>query len=170
MACAQSHDGVHRRLRAWVLVAPMLAGAVLAACGPAAPDPLASFNGASITIDARDLTFDPVIVTMPAGQPLRLILNNHDEGVAHNLHVFRGDTDYGMSTSVVGPGLTAIELPAMAAGSYQFECTLHPDMIGTLKVAVGATPGPTPGDESAPPTDSAAPGDSSAPLDSSAPG
>ncbi|HEY5628761.1 MAG TPA: cupredoxin domain-containing protein [Candidatus Limnocylindrales bacterium] len=161
---------MHRRLRAALLVAPLLAVGALAACGPAGPDPLATFNGASLTIEARGLAFDPVIATMPAGQPLRLILDNQDAGVEHNIHVFRGDTDYGTTSSVIGPGLAALELPAMAAGSYQFECTLHPDMIGTLVVAAGATVGPSPADDSAAPGDSLAPLDSGAPFDSAAPG
>ncbi len=166
----QSHGAVHRRPRASLLAASVLMVGVLGGCGPAGADPLASFSGATLTIDARDLTFDPVIVTMPAGQPLRLVLNNHDAGVEHDLHVFRGATDFGTSQPVIGPGLTAIVLPAMAPGSYQFECTFHPDMIGTIKVVAGATPGPTPGDDSAAPNDSVAPGDSLAPADSLSPG
>ena len=153
----QSHGAVHRRHRASLLAASWLMVGVLAGCGPAAVDPLATFSGATLTIDARDLTFDPVIVTMPAGEPLRLVLNNHDAGVEDNLHVFQGATDFGTSPSVIGPGLTAIELPALAPGSYQFECTLQPDMIGTIMVVAGATPGPTPADDSAAPSDSVPP-------------
>ena len=143
------------------MVSLLIAG-TLASCGAPAADPLGSFGGASLTIVARDLTFDPVIVSMPAGQPLRLILDNRDEGIAHNLHVFQGDTDFGTSPSVIGTGLTAVELPSMPPGSYQFECTLHPDMIGTLIVAMGATPGPTLADDSTP-SDSLASDDSLAP-------
>ena len=144
---------------------------VIAGCGPGGVDPLTSFSGASLTIDARDLTFDPVIATMPAGVPLRLVLDNHDAGVEHNLHVFQGATDFGTSPSVIGPGLTAIELPALAPGSYQFECTLQADMIGTIMVVAGATPGPTPADGSGAPTESSNPTtESPNPTDSLAPG
>ncbi|MHB8960344.1 MAG: cupredoxin domain-containing protein [Candidatus Limnocylindrales bacterium] len=166
---AQSYGAVHRRHCVFLLAASWLMAGVLAGCGPGGVDPQASFNGATLTIDARDLTFDPVIVTMPAGVPLRLVLDNHDAGVEHNLHVFQGATDFGTSPSVIGPGLTAIELPALAPGSYQFECTLQPDMIGTIMVVAGATPGPTPAGDSATPSDSLAPGASAAPTESAAP-
>jgi plastocyanin len=153
----QSHGAVHRRPRASLLAASLLVSVALAGCGPAAPDPSRTFDGASLTIDARGLAFDPDIVTMPAGQPLRLVLNNHDEGVGHNLHVFQGDTEFGKSATVIGPGLAAVELPALPPGSYEFGCTIHPDMVGTLVVAVGATPGPTAADDSAPPDDTTPP-------------
>jgi len=125
---------------------------VLAAgCGPSGSDPLASFSGASLTIQARDLTFAPDIATAPANVPLRLILDNKDAGTAHNIHVFQGDTDFGTSSSVEGPGLTAVELPALAPGRYQFECTIHSQMIGTILVSAGASAGPSDPAETPPP-------------------
>lgn len=124
---------------------------LLAACGPSGPDPQASFNGASLTIQARDLAFAPDIATAPAGTPLRVILDNKDLGVPHNIRVFQGDTEIGKTSSVEGPGLVAVELPALAAGRYQFACTIHPDMIGTIIVADGAPAGPSDRAETPPP-------------------
>ncbi len=126
------------------LSAALFAAAILVvACGQGGGGPLASFDGASITIQARDLAFNPDIVTAPANVALRLVLDNQDQGVPHNLHVFQGDTDFGKSPTVVGPGYTSIELPPLAPGRYQFACTIHPDMIGTVIVAVGASAGPS---------------------------
>ena len=125
--------------------------------GPSRPDPLASFGGASLTIQARGLAFDPDIATMPAGQPLRLILDNQDAGVPHDLHVFQGETDFGTATVVTGPGLTAIELPALPPGRYQFECTIHPSMIGTFIVQVGGVAGPSTPDDTPTPADTSSP-------------
>ena len=147
-----SHCAVDGRSRV-AFVAPLaLALTVVAGCGPSGPDPLASFAGASLTIQARGLEFAPDIATLPADVPIRLVLDNQDAGIAHNLHVFQGDTDLGTSPDVTGPGLVAIELPPLAPGRYQFDCTLHPDMIGTLLVQVGASAGATaqPGDSAAP--------------------
>jgi plastocyanin len=151
---------VHRRARSRRLAALTVALGVLAAgCGPAGPDPLASFAGASLTIQARDLTFAPDIATAPANVPLRLILDNKDVGVPHNLHVFQGATDLGKSPTIAGPGLAAIELPALAPGRYQFECTIHPEMIGTIIVASGASAGPSDPAETLPPDDPTPPPD-----------
>ena len=135
---------MHRRPRSSLLVGLLLVPAALVArCGPAGPDPLASFSGASLTIVARDLAFDPTIAMMPANEPLRLVLDNKDAGVPHDLHVFQGDTSFGTSASVAGPGLAALVLPPLPPGRYQFQCTIHETMIGTIIVAVGATAGPS---------------------------
>jgi len=132
-----------------------------AACGPSGPDPLASFSGESLTIQARDLTFAPDIVTAPANVPLRLILDNKDVGVVHNIEVFQGDAKLGKSSSVQGPGLAAVELPALAPGRYQFACTIHPEMIGTILVQVGAPAGPSDPAETPPPDGPTPPPDTS---------
>ena len=143
---------MHRRARSCLLAALSLALAVLAAgCGDAGPDPLASFTGASLTIQARDLTYAPVIATAPANTPLRLILDNKDAGVAHNIHVFQGETELGNTRTIEGPGLAAVELPALAPGRYQFACTIHPEMIGTVLVQIGAPAGPSDPAETPPP-------------------
>lgn len=134
-----------------------------AGCGPSGPDPDAPFAGATLRIQARDLTFAPDIATAPAGTPLRVILDNKDAGVPHNIRVFQGDTEVAKSASVQGPGIAAIELPALAAGRYQFACTIHPDMIGTIIVSAGASAGPSDPAETPPPD-----GPSDAPADSPA--
>jgi plastocyanin len=125
------------------LAAPVVAAALVVGCGPSGQGPLSSFGGPSITIQARDLAFNPDIVTAPSGVPIRLVLDNQDQGVSHDIRVFQGDTDLGRAPAVVGPGLTSIELPALAPGRYQFACTLHPDMIGTIIVAAGSPAGPS---------------------------
>lgn len=144
---------MHRRVRHRLLT-PLVMATVLAiagACGPSGPDPQASFAGASLTIQARDLTFAPTIATAPAGKPLRIVLDNKDVGVPHNLRVFQGDAELGQTASVEGPGLIALELPALPAGRYQFACTIHPDMIGTIIVSEGAAAGPSDPAETPPP-------------------
>ncbi len=114
------------------------------------------FAGTSLTIQARDLAFDPDILTAPAGQPLRLVLDNRDTGIGHNLHVFQGATDLGQTATVVGPAQATVELGQVAAGRYQFQCTIHPDMIGTVIVQAGAAAGPSSPDD-VPPTDTPVP-------------
>jgi plastocyanin len=151
----RSHWSVHRlrRVRSIVpVVAVVLTVAALAAgCsagGGSAPVP--SFAGASVTIQARNIAFDPDIVTLPAGQPLRLVLDNQDAGIGHNLHVFQGSTDIAQSPTVIGPGTTTVELGTLAPGRYQFQCTIHPSMIGTVIVEAGGVAGPSSSDGVAP--------------------
>jgi plastocyanin len=92
------------------------------------------FDGASVTVVAVGLQFQPAIVTLPSGRPLRIVLDNQDAGVPHDIHVFQGDTDYGKSAIVTGPGLAAVTFGPLAAARYSFECTIHPDMNGEIVV------------------------------------
>jgi plastocyanin len=92
------------------------------------------FNGSTITVQAIDIQFEPDTITMLSGQPLRIVLDNQDAGVPHDIHVFQGDTDYGTSTIVTGPGLTEIRFGPLSPARYTFACTIHPDMAGTLVV------------------------------------
>jgi plastocyanin len=114
-------------------LAAVLAAALLVGACSSAPPP-ASFSGQSITVVAIGLKFQPNEITLPAGQPLRIVLDNQDAGVPHNVHVFQGDTDLGRSTTVSGPGQTEVRFGPLTAGTYQFACEVHPSMTGTITV------------------------------------
>ena len=104
-----------------------------AGCAPSSAS-LPPFTGASATVVAVGLQFQPTEVTLPAGQPLRLILDNQDSGVPHNLKVFQGDTLIARSPNVSGIGQTEVRFGPLAAGTYQFSCEVHPSMLGSIKV------------------------------------
>ena len=142
------HSRARSRLIAVLVVASALA---VASCGPSVNDPAAPFAGPTLTIQARDLAFIPDIATAPAGTSFRVILDNQDVGIPHNIHVFQGDADFGSTATVEGPGLVALVVPALTPGRYQFACTIHPDMIGTIVVAAGASAGPSDPAETLPP-------------------
>lgn len=120
-------------LTAWGL-APVVSGSLDAGAGQPSP----------ATIVARDLTFNPTRLELPAGRPLELRLENQDVA-AHNLAVhrpgeaapaFRGKAVPARSAEVFGP----LSLPA---GHYEFRCDLHPSMRGVLTVSAPA-PAPAP--------------------------
>jgi plastocyanin len=94
----------------------------------------ASFDGATATLEAVNIQFEPDTLTLPAGQPLRIVLDNRDAGVPHDVHVFQGDTDIATSPVVTGPGQTEVRFGPLAPDRYTFQCTIHPDMIGTVIV------------------------------------
>ncbi len=105
----------------------------LAAAGcsrPAAVDP--SFDGAQVTVAAINITYEPVEVTLPSGRPLRIILDNQDAGVPHDIRVFQGDHELARSPTVTGPGQAEVRFGPLAPARYQFQCTIHPNMLGTL--------------------------------------
>jgi hypothetical protein len=123
---------VRRLLIRVVLVMVALSLAGCGASADATVDP--SFNGGSATVDAVGLQFTDTIVNLPTGVPLRLVLDNQDAGVPHNLRVFQGDTEYGKSAAVSGPGQAEVRFGPLPAGRYQFQFEIHPAMLGTVVV------------------------------------
>ena len=124
--------------RAAAIVALPLALSMLAAgcsaSGASGGGVAASFDGATATVEAVNIQFEPDTITLPAGQPLRIILDNQDAGVPHDVHVFQGDTDVATSPVVTGPGQTEVRFGPLRADRYTFQCTIHPDMIGTVVI------------------------------------
>ena len=126
----------------------MVALLLLAACGGAStPSPLAS--GAEppaecaradadnvIALSADNLEFDAPCLVATAGQPITVAFTNH-EAVPHNVAVHRekGGNEIMRGDYVTGPeGMMDYEVPALEAGQYYFDCTVHPAMSGTLYV------------------------------------
>lgn len=76
--------------------------------------------------------FDPPAVTAPAGANVVLTFENRST-VPHNL-TFNATISTATAT-VVSPGASeAVEFRTPDPGSYEFVCTLHPGMAGTLTV------------------------------------
>ena len=118
------------------LVAVALA-AVLAACGSTAadggsdPDPA----GADLTVTAVDMAFDPGTVTVAAGETFTIALVNED-AMPHNIAIYTDETksEKVFEGEMVTDGTIVYDLPALDAGEYFFDCSLHPNMTGTLVV------------------------------------
>ena len=115
--------------------APFLVVAVLAAgCGgdddgsglssePVPDDP-------DVIILAEDMAFDPDEVTVPAGEPVTIVIDNRDKGVNHNIHV--EDAPAPNKTSLeLGESQQALTV-TLPAGDYEFVCDIHPNMTGTM--------------------------------------
>jgi plastocyanin len=134
-----------RTLSAAVIALLML----LAACGgsgaapstPAPPDssaaPATPSNPGRVeltvgTDTGADLKFDPAAVTVPAGATVSLTFENR-ASVPHNLTF--SEAPSAATSTVVAPGASeTVEFTAPDPGTYDFVCTLHPGMSGTLIV------------------------------------
>jgi plastocyanin len=108
--------------------------AVLAACSgttaaPASPAGPADPNAPVVT--AKDLTFNPTEVTVPAGSPFQLVLDNQ-ESAPHNIVISDAAGTKVFEGEVVTSQKVTYQVPALAAGSYPFICAVHPDMKGTI--------------------------------------
>src|SRR6185436_3213327 len=92
--------------------------------------PASAAGGEVVTVTAQNITFEQADLEVAAGKPFTLELVNNDASVPHNVEirdragtpVFKTDTFPGVETR-------SFDAPALAAGAYQFACTIHPNMI-----------------------------------------
>ena len=112
--------------------------AVLAACSGGSSTPSAApasapttGSGDSVTIVAKDIAFQPTSVTVKAGTPTTIVLDNQDSA-PHNIKI----TDASGAEVFKGEIVTSTKVdnavPALAAGTYTFICEVHPNMTGTI--------------------------------------
>jgi plastocyanin len=88
-----------------------------------------------VSIVAEAIQFTTTDVSGPAGKPFTIAFTNKDPATMHNVDVkdasgkdvFKGDL-------LTGPSSTVYNVPALAAGTYPFTCTVHPTMTGTLTI------------------------------------
>ncbi|MFM2105013.1 MAG: hypothetical protein RL338_45 [Chloroflexota bacterium] len=88
-----------------------------------------------LALVALNIQFDKTELSTAADTPFTITLDNQDAGIPHNVEIrdaggaslFLGEIYNGVETRTY-------EIPALAAGSYTFICTVHPNMVGTLTV------------------------------------
>ena len=124
----------HPSMRRFALLAVVVA--VTVACGDtgdsAPPEPTCKTAAdGRVTLVASDLKWDTDCLEAPAGA-LAIEVDNRDDGQNHNVHL--PDAPGSPATDLVmGPSRQALEVE-LDAGSYEFICDIHPNMVGTLTV------------------------------------
>ncbi len=101
----------------------------------AAPSGSAGAGAPHVSIVASGIAFTMPTVTAPANTPFVIDFDNEDATTPHNIQIkdstgavkFQGATFNGVATQ-------QYQVPALAAGTYPFLCTVHPSMTGTLTV------------------------------------
>lgn len=114
----------------------------LAACSPGdSPSPSAAAECSApvdgvITVHADNLLFDTECLSLPAGEEVTIRLVN-DDSAPHNITIF-ADADAGTQLfageNIDGGESIDYVVPAQEAGTYYFECTIHPAMNGSVVV------------------------------------
>lgn len=117
----------------------MLAGGVAVASLGTEAEGGGGEAGTSLEIVAVNLAFQPTSITVPAGKPFQIVFTNQDAGVQHNVQIFDNPdlsgTPLFSGDLVTGPGKVTYDVPALDAGTYAFNCVVHPSMTGTMEAA-----------------------------------
>jgi plastocyanin len=109
--------------------------AVLAACGTATGGQPTDPTDADYTITSVDMAFEADTLTVAAGTAFSLALVNEDS-MPHNVAIYTDESksEKLFEGEMVTDGTIVYEIPALDAGKYFFDCSLHPNMTGTLVV------------------------------------
>jgi len=114
---------------------------LLAACSSAtSPSPSVACREAVdgvLTITAQSLAFDTACLALPAGEAVIIRLVNAEDVEPHNLAIY---TDSSRTTQlfageiIEGGETIDYEIAALEAGTFYFDCTVHPGMFGSVVV------------------------------------
>lgn len=87
-----------------------------------------------LTIQAKGIAFNRTEMLFAADTPIALTFENLDSAIDHNVAIY---TDDGPGDELfkgeIFPGVETkqYQVPPIAAGSYYFQCDVHPNMAGT---------------------------------------
>jgi plastocyanin len=115
-----------------------MSGLVMAANSSSAAEPAASCKpeGTALAIAANDNKFDKNCLAAPANQAFTIDFDNQDRGFPHNVSIYdKNNGNKALYTGEVtqGPTKTTYSVPPVAAGTYEFRCDPHPEiMLGTF--------------------------------------
>jgi len=101
-------------------------------------------DGTTVKVSAQNTAFDTDCLAAPASQAFTIEFTNNDAGIPHNVDIYdkQGGTHLGGAGSTdffPGPGTTTYDVSPLDAGTYFFQCDVHPTaMFGTFVVAKAA--------------------------------
>jgi cytochrome c oxidase subunit II len=101
--------------------------------------PTAAPGGTTLEVTSISVTegFEPTQLTAPADQAFTVNLINADPSVPHDFAIRGGNpdgSDWQGDPDAAGGATVTYNAPALAAGEYEFYCSIHPNMVGALVV------------------------------------
>lgn len=125
-----------RRLGATLLLLALLTVASCTGSSPSGSVECRAPVDGVLTITAANLQFDAACLALPADEAVTIVLVN-DDSDPHNLAIY---TDSSKSTQLFegeisdGGETIEYEVDPIPAGTYYFDCTVHPGMNGSVVV------------------------------------
>jgi cytochrome c oxidase subunit 2 len=116
--------------------APAPSGSPGASSAPA-PSGSPAAAGPTLQVTASGIQYVEKSLTAPAATPFQIVFDNQDPGTPHNVSIHKDSpTGEEVFKGEVFPGVAkkTYDIPALAAGTYAYVCTVHPTMTGTLTV------------------------------------
>ena len=108
---------------------------LVAACGGDEPPATACDpDGTTLRISADNLEFDTECLAAPDGEAFTIDFDNADDGTQHNVAIYDGDENLFRGDIIDGGDSTTYDVGALDAGSYTFQCDIHPQMDGAFIV------------------------------------
>ena len=111
--------------------------AILTACGSTGADGGSDAPATGdVSITAAEMAFDPGTVTVTADGEAFTIAFTNEDAMPHNIAIYSDESksEKLFEGEMVTDGSIVYDIPALDAGEYFFDCSLHPDMTGTLVV------------------------------------
>ncbi|WP_320672203.1 cupredoxin domain-containing protein [Patulibacter defluvii] len=94
---------------------------------PATTETQSAAGSGTLAIAMKDIQFTPKVATAKVGQ--KVVWTNEDS-VPHDVRALKGES---FQSETFGKGGTYSFTPKKA-GTIEYDCSLHPGMVGTLKV------------------------------------
>lgn len=104
---------------------------------PSQPAPPPGSTALQLTSISVTEGFDPAQLTAPANEPFTVQLTNVDPAAPHDFAIRGADGgggDWQGDPDAAAGGSATYNPPPLAAGQYEFYCSIHPNMTGTLGV------------------------------------
>ena len=98
------------------------------------PAPSGAPGQVELQLAARNIQFDTTALEAPAGTPFTIVFANEDPATPHNVEIRRDGQTVFKGEIFPGVETRPYPIPPLEAGTYEFLCTVHPNMTGTLTV------------------------------------
>jgi cytochrome c oxidase subunit II len=95
-------------------------------------------HGTSVSLVAKDISWNEVCLAVPANTPFTVHITNQDAGIEHNFSIYDSFLEkktYFQSPKLTGPVSKTLRVGALPPGHYYFQCDVHgPAMSGAFIV------------------------------------